>query len=151
MSDVYSRNFEVRWADLDPNGHMRHSAYTDYGAQTRVRFLSDHGFGLVEFQKLRMGPVLFREDTKFMREIRGNEQIRVTVEATGQSPNKKHFKLRHRIFREDGELACVIDCQGAWFDLVQRKVIPAPPELQTAMEQMPRAADYAEFTPQKEG
>lgn len=149
MAEVYSKTYEVRWADLDPNGHMRHSAYADYGAQTRVSFLEDHGFGIAEFQKHRLGPVLFREDTKFMREIRPNERIRVTVEATGLSPNKKHFKLRHKIYRQDGELASVIDCQGAWFDLVQRKVIPAPPGLQAAMDKMARAQDYEEFTPQK--
>ena len=149
MSDVYTRTFEVRWADLDPNGHMRHSAYADYGAQARVGFLSEHGFGLGQFTKLRIGPVLFREDLKYLREIRANETIKVSCEATGMSPNRKHWRIRHRIFRQDGELSCVIDCQGAWFDLAQRKVIPAPAELQVVMEKMPRAEDYAEFSPEK--
>jgi len=27
MSQRYAKSFEVRWADLDPNAHMRHSAY----------------------------------------------------------------------------------------------------------------------------
>jgi acyl-CoA thioester hydrolase len=147
MNAAYAKTFEVRWADLDPNAHMRHSAYTDYGAQTRVGFLAEHGFTLERFQKLRLGPVLFREDTRFLREIRANERISVTAEVTGQSPNKKHWRIRHRIFRADGELACVIDCQGAWFDLVARKVVPAPPELEAALLAMPRSADYAEFTP----
>lgn len=149
MSENYTKTFEVRWADLDPNAHMRHSAYADYGAQARVGFLSEHGFGLGQFMKLRLGPVLFREDLKYLREIRPNETIRVTCEATGMSPNRKHWRIRHRIFRQDGELACIIDCQGAWFDLVARKVIPAPPELEAAMQAMPKAEDYAEFTPQK--
>jgi acyl-CoA thioester hydrolase len=149
MSSDYAKTFEIRWADLDPNAHMRHSAYADYGAQARVGFLSEHGFGLGEFMKSRLGPVLFREDLKYLREIRPNEVIRVTCEATGMSPNRKHWRIRHRIFRQDGELACVIDCQGAWLDLVARKVIPAPPELEAAMQAMPKAEDYAEFIPQK--
>lgn len=151
MSESYTKTFEVRWADLDPNAHMRHSAYADYGAQARVGFLSEHGFGLGQFMKLRLGPVLFREDLKYLREIRPNETIKVTCEAVGVSPNRKHWRIRHRIFRQDGELACVIDCQGAWLDLTSRKVIPAPPELEAAMQAMPRSGDYAEFTPQKEG
>ncbi|HEV7164640.1 MAG TPA: acyl-CoA thioesterase [Gammaproteobacteria bacterium] len=151
MSSTYAKIFEVRWADLDPNGHVRHSAYADYGAQARVAFLAEHGFGLGQFMKLRMGPVLFREDLKYVREIRANETIRVSCEAVGISPNRKHWRIRHRVFRQDGELACIIDCQGAWFDLVNRKVIPAPAELEATFGKMPKANDYAEFTPQKEG
>jgi acyl-CoA thioester hydrolase len=150
MSEHYAKSFEVRWADLDPNAHMRHSAYADYGAQARVGFLSEHGFTLGQFMKLKLGPILFREDLKYLREIRANERISVSCEAVGVSPNRKHWKIRHRIFRQDGELACVIDCQGAWFDLVNRKVVPAPAELQAIMDKMPRSEDYAEFDPKKE-
>ena len=147
MSADYAKSFPIRWADLDPNAHMRHSAYADYGAQARVGFLSEHGFTLGQFQKLRLGPILFREDLRYFREIRPNETIRVTCEAVGISPNLKHWRIRHRIYRQDGELACTIDCQGAWFDLVNRKVVPAPAELAETMGRMPRAEDYAEFTP----
>src|SRR5215472_7928791 len=138
MSESYAKTFEVIWADLDPNAHMRHSAYADYGAQARVGFLTEHGFGLKEFHRHSIGPILFREDLKYHREIRPGERIRVTCEAVGVSPNLKHWRIRHRIYRQDGELACTIDCQGAWFDLTQRKVIPAPAELQAVMEKMPR-------------
>ena len=149
MSERYEKTFEIRWADLDPNAHMRHSAYADYGAQARVGFLSEHGFTLSQFQKLHLGPVLFREDLKYVKEIRANERIRVTCEAVGVSPNRKHWRIRHRIFRQDGELACTIDCQGAWFDLVNRKVVPASAELEAVMAKMPRSEDYAEFTPER--
>jgi acyl-CoA thioester hydrolase len=149
MSERYAKSFQVRWADLDPNAHMRHSAYADYGAQARIGFLTEHGFGLGQFMKLKLGPILFREDLKYLREIRANEEISVTCEAVGVSPNRKHWKIRHRIFRQDGELACIIDCQGAWFDLVNRKVVPAPAELVAVMEQMPKTDDYAEFTPER--
>lgn len=149
MTATYAKTFEVIWADLDPNAHMRHSAYADYGAQARVGFLTEHGFGLKEFGRDRIGPILFREDLRYLREIRPSEKITVTCEAVGISPNRKHWKIRHRIYRQDGELACVIECQGTWFDLVQRKVIAAPPALAAVMEKMPRSEDYAEFTPEK--
>ena len=150
MNGIYTKTFLIRWADLDPNGHMRHSAYADYGAETRIGFLSEYGFGLAQFMKSRIGPILFREDLRYFREIHAHETIKVTCEATGMSPNRKHWRIRHRIFRQDGELSCSIDCQGAWLDLVQRKVVPAPAELQAVMEKMPRADDYAEFEPKKE-
>jgi acyl-CoA thioester hydrolase len=151
MTATYAKTFEVIWADLDPNAHMRHSAYADYGAQARVGFLTEHGFGLKEFHQQKLGPILFREDLRYLREIRPSEKITVTCEAVGISPNRKHWKIRHRIYRQDGELACVIECQGAWFDLAQRKVIPSPDALAAVMEKMPRSEDYAAFEPKKEG
>lgn len=150
MSGIYAKTFTVRWSDLDPNGHMRHSAYADYGAQTRIGFLTEQGFGLPQFMKMRMGPILFTENLKYLREVRFNEDFQVTCEAVGLSPNRKHWRIRHRILRPDGELASVIDCQGAWLDLVQRKVVPAPAELEAVMLKMPKADDYAEFEPKKE-
>ncbi|MGH8282335.1 MAG: acyl-CoA thioesterase [Gammaproteobacteria bacterium] len=149
MTTTYSREFSVRWADLDPNGHLRHTAYMDYAAEARVGLLNDCGFTLERFQKLCIGPVLFREETQYLHEIRANERISVTAEITGLSPNGKHWRIRHRIFRANGELVCVVNVQGAWLDLVTRKVVPALAELQDAMRKAPRAEDYAEFTPQK--
>nr|WP_299046804.1 thioesterase family protein [uncultured Polaribacter sp.] len=32
-------SFNTKWSDFDPNRHMRHTAYNDYAAEVRVRFL----------------------------------------------------------------------------------------------------------------
>ncbi len=42
----FEQKITVRWADLDPNGHVRHSIYYDYGAQARIAYLQREGFGL---------------------------------------------------------------------------------------------------------
>lgn len=149
VADPYRREFQVRWADLDPNGHLRHTAYMDYAAEARVGLLNDSGFTLERFQKLRLGPVLFREETRYLHEVRANERISVTTELSGLSANGKHWRMRHRIFKADGSLACVVNVQGAWLDLATRKIVPAPAELQNAMRKVPHTQDFAEFTPQK--
>jgi acyl-CoA thioester hydrolase len=151
MSAALSQSFDIRWADLDPNGHMRHTAYMDYAAQARVGFLAADGFTMERFQKLRLGPVLLREETQYLREVRANQRITVTTEVSGLSPNRKHWRIRHRILNQDSELACLVNVQGAWLDLETRKIVPAPAELLQAMEQAPRTEDYAEFTPHKQG
>ena len=135
----------VRWADLDPNGHVRHSVFLDLGAQARVGFLEGAGFGLAEMAAARIGPVLFTETAQYRHEIRSSELVTVDVELTGISANLKHFAMRHRLIREDGEIACIIDCRGAWMDLDTRRVVPAPDALFAVLERMPRAADYAEL------
>ncbi len=149
MNTPSSKTFDILWADLDPNGHMRHTAYMDYAAQARVDFLHDCGFTLERFQHLRIGPVLLQEETRYLHEVRANERISVTTEITGLSSNGKHWRIRHRIFRAGGELVCVVSVQGAWLDLAARKVVPAPAELREAMRNASRADDYAEFTAQK--
>ncbi|HWP94618.1 MAG TPA: acyl-CoA thioesterase [Gammaproteobacteria bacterium] len=141
----YQKTFEVLWADLDPNGHLRHTAYMDYGAQTRLAFLSDHGYTLERMQAERIGPILFREDTRYLREVRPNERITVSLAVSGLSANGKHWKIRHEIRRADGELACVIDCQGAWLDLAARRVTLPPAALAEVFARMPRTPDFEEI------
>ncbi|HET7650918.1 MAG TPA: acyl-CoA thioesterase [Gammaproteobacteria bacterium] len=150
MTAAYSQTFNIRWADLDPNGHMRHTAYMDYAAQARVGFLAEAGFTMEKFHALHIGPVLFKEETQYLREVRANERITVTTELAGLSANGKHWRIRHRIFNQDNELACVVNVQGAWLDLAARKVVPAPAELRQAMQQAPRTDDYSEITPRKD-
>ncbi|MEJ7660541.1 MAG: acyl-CoA thioesterase [Hymenobacter sp.] len=57
----YSQTYSVRWAELDPNGHMRHSAYADFAADLRVNWLASLGYNVPKFAELRLGPILFRE------------------------------------------------------------------------------------------
>jgi acyl-CoA thioester hydrolase len=149
VTDPCRREIQVRWSDLDPNGHLRHTAYMDYGAQARVGFLSDCGFTLERFRKLHLGPVLFHEDTRYLREVHANECVVVTTELCGLSIDGKHWRMRNRIFKADGTLACVIDVQGAWLDTTTRKIVAPPSELQDAMRKAPHTQDYAEFSPQK--
>jgi acyl-CoA thioester hydrolase len=39
----YDLKIDLRWADLDPNFHLRHSVYYDYGAHIRFSFLHEQG------------------------------------------------------------------------------------------------------------
>lgn len=152
MSNSFYRDYDIIWANLDPNGHMRHTAYMDYGAQVRLAYLQDNGFTLAEFQKLMVGPVLFRECTDYLQEVRAGQTIRVHLELSGISENRKHWAMRHVIYRlKDGQPAdkpadkpaAIIDVRGAWFSLTERKVIPAPEMLEKIVKDIPRTEDFA--------
>jgi acyl-CoA thioester hydrolase len=145
MTTHIEREYEIRWVDLDPNGHMRHSAYLDYGAQIRLGFLAEHGLDMARMAKLGIGPVLFREEIRYTAEIRGGENIRVALELTGVSRNRRHWRMRHRILKVDGKEAAVIEVQGAWLDLRARRITEPPEEVMAMVEDMPRAADFEEF------
>ncbi|NTU80490.1 MAG: hypothetical protein HGA45_14105 [Chloroflexales bacterium] len=57
LSD-YRKTVEVRWADLDPNRHVRSTVYADYAAHARIAWMSDHGFPLeiADLIRARTGP-----------------------------------------------------------------------------------------------
>jgi acyl-CoA thioester hydrolase len=145
MSDAPTFPMEIRWADLDANGHLRHSAYLDLGAQARVTYLKSGGYSIARFHELGIGPILFTETTRYLKEIRATETVTVDVWLVGLSANDKHWALRHHIYRHDGELSCTLDCRGAWFDSRARKVIAMPEELHALMAAPPRTDDYAEI------
>ena len=94
-------SFPTRWSDFDPNNHMRHSAYNDYAAESRVRLFKKYGLSMKEFNKLNIGPVLFQENTNFMKEISMGEDITVEVLLKGISEKGERFKFLHNIYIED--------------------------------------------------
>lgn len=139
----YFKNYPIRWADLDPNGHMRHSAYNDYAAQLRLDFLLDEGFSMPRFAQLGIGPILFREDTRFLKEISPNEIIKVGAELAGLSADGSRWRIVHTIYKTDGRESAIITVDGAWLDLRQRKLTVPPPELAAAMNKLDRHSTYA--------
>ncbi len=138
----YKLTFKTRWADFDPNNHMRHSAYNDYAAETRVRYFKDCGYSLTKLHKLNLGPVLFSENTIFYREITLSEDISVSLLIKGLSENGERFKFQHKIFKQDGVLAAIIEVYGAWLDLNKRKLTLAPDQIFSNFNQLEKTEDF---------
>jgi acyl-CoA thioester hydrolase len=130
---THSQTYTVRWAELDPNGHMRHSAYADFAADQRVHWLASLGFDVKKFAELRLGPILFREETKFLKELHGGEQIKVEGRVTAGTPDGARWTIEHTIYKADGRVAATVTVDGAWLDLDRRKLAVPPPELAQAM------------------
>lgn len=144
----FSKTFEVIWADIDPNHHMRHTAYNDYAAQCRVAIFQHFGLPLEKLARLGLGPILFREETLFRKEVHLSEQITVTCEIARMRKDGSKWSIRHKIFKENGEEAAIITVDGAWLDLKQRKTGVPPEELQKIINDFPRTKDF-EWIPDK--
>ena len=128
MSEV-KYTFRVRWADLDPNGHMRHTAYNDYCAQARLMYFEDISMPFNKLNQMGYGPILFREDTRFFKEIRMNEVFEVGFCITKLRKDGSKWSFRHNIYTKDGDLSAKIEVDGAWLDLTRRKTTVPPTEL----------------------
>src|SRR5438045_9321169 len=98
-STVFSLPMALRWADLDPNGHVRHSVYYDWGAMVRVAYLEARGVGLAWMTKHAIGPVLFREEARFLREVRFGDQLQVDVRLAAASADGRKWRMQHRVLR----------------------------------------------------
>lgn len=142
MNNIYEG--KVMWSHLDANMHMRHSAYADFAAQARIVVLDRLGLDLKAFQRLKIGPILFREELTYLREVGINEHIKVSVELTKSRPDGSRWSIRHEVYREDGVKAAVIHVDGAWLDLQQRKLATLPEELVEQFNRLNKSEDYVE-------
>ncbi len=132
---------QVIWAQIDANRHMRHSAYADYGAQARSNMLKKTGLSLDMFAAAKIGPILFREELIYLREVKLDDFIKVTVEMTRYNWENSRFSFKHEIFRKDGTLCAVVNADGAWLNLETRKLTALPPEWDKFINQIPQAKD----------
>lgn len=135
---MFSRNFTIMWADLDANIHMRHSAYNDYAAQTRLLFMAEHGFGMEWFKEHNVYPVLFREETIFLKEIRGNETITIDAILIKMTDDGSRWSIMNRFYKQDGTMAAKLTVDGAWMDIVIRKLKLPPEELLLLFNKLPK-------------
>ncbi len=147
MSEVKYK-FRVRWADLDPNSHMRHTAYNDYCAQARLMYFEDISMPFHRLIKMGVGPILFREDTRFFKEIRMNEEFEVGFTLSKLRRDGFKWSIHHNIYTHDGSRSATIDVDGAWMDLKIRKTTVPPKELSDLLLGAVMSEDF-EWIPDK--
>ena len=140
--DHYIKSIEVRWADLDPNFHLRHSVYYDFGAYSRLNFFNDNGLTSEVLSEYKIGPIIFREEAVFRREIKLGDPVTIDLQLTRCRPDYSRWSIRHHIFKKRNELSAIITLDGAWINTVERKLSPAPPLGIEVFQAMPLGADF---------
>ena len=130
---------ELRWADLDPNFHLRHSVYYYYGAFCRIQFLASRHITAQFMHQQHFGPILFREECVFKKEIRLPDTITIDVKLVKARKDGSRWTMQHQIFKNDEILAAVITLDGAWIDTVKRKLAIPPQILHAVFDHAPKA------------
>lgn len=138
----FTVSFSTKWSDFDPNRHMRHTAYNDYAAEVRVRYFAKYNFSIDEFIKHNLGPILFKEETSFRKEIHIGENITVNLKLQGLSENNERWKIVHEVFNEAGKLSAIIKVYGAWVDLTKRKLRIPPKETKAMFDFAEKSEDF---------
>ncbi len=139
---MFTRDFTAGWSDMDFNAHMRNTAYLDRAADLRMMFFAEHGFPASEFARLRMGPVVMKDEVEYFREVSLLETFSMTFEMAGLSPDGSRFILRNTAIRGDGKPIARVTSTGGWLDLAARKLTAPPPGLLAVLQLVDRAADF---------
>lgn len=130
------------WADMDANAHMGNFAYLNKCVDARMSFFKHCGFPLTEFANRKIGPVVRRDEIEYFREVTLMESITVTLALGGLALDCSRFRLVNEILNSEGKLSARIRSEGGWLDLVARKLIVPPPELQAALNAISRTEDF---------
>ena len=138
----FSREVQVRWSDLDPNVHLRHSVYYDWGAFCRIAFFNEYQLSIEIMQQLQIGPILFREECVFKREIRLGDKVMIDLEIEKSKKDYSRWTIQHKIVKNDDALSAIITVDGAWLDIAKRRLAIPPPEVFEVLSQMPKGENF---------
>lgn len=137
------KHIQLRWADLDPNFHLRHSSYYDLAAQERIDILDAYGITLQLMKTEHVGPVLFKEQCEFRREIHLGTKIHIVTSLLKMKRDGSRWIIQHEFLSEEGKLHALIQVEGSWMDTVKRKLArPVPVAILEGLEKFPKTPDF---------
>lgn len=142
---MYSKEFEVRWSDLDANRHMANSAYQNFMSHTRMAYLIENGFGHQEMETYQTGPVIFTENIYYFREIHQGRPVTVTCELTGMSEDGSLFSFRHNFYDDKGRNLARGLMMGAWMNLKERRITSLHKDLLIKLSGFNKSNDFKEI------
>ena len=127
----YWKTIEVRWGDMDAQGHVNNAVYFTYCESARVELLRKIGYpgkqaGVTE------GPALVHAACDYKRQVvyPATLDIGLRVERIGE----RSFKIAYGIFFQGAqELAAAGVSVNAWMDYVAGNSVPLPAEIRSAL------------------
>ena len=134
MSDIIEKTFEVRWDDVNPNGHVRNTRYLEYASYARISYLQDASFPLSRMRQMGLGMVVLADDAEYYNEVFLGESLTVRARVVGLSADGTRWQVAHTFLHSDGKIAAILYTLGAWFDMKARMLTAPPPELKSVMD-----------------
>jgi acyl-CoA thioester hydrolase len=135
--DPFVLPIQVRWSDIDSNFHIRHSVFYDWAAMCRLNFLEARGLTATMMQRLQFGPVIFREECIFRKEIRYGDTVKIDLKLAKGKKDYSRWSIVHEIKKDNDTLCAVITIDGAWLNVAERKLFVPPAEIATIFGQIP--------------
>ncbi|MEO6452470.1 MAG: acyl-CoA thioesterase [Ginsengibacter sp.] len=141
MND-FTKSVEIRWSDLDPNFHVRHSVYYDFGAFSRLSFFSENDITPELMLQHNIGPILFREECLFKKEMHFGDKVIINIKLDKLKADFSRWTIVHEIFKNDKVPAALITVDGAWLDTKKRKLTLPPESFNTLFGLIPKTGNF---------
>jgi len=135
--EKFIKEIQQRWSDLDPNFHLRHSVYYDWGAFCRIEFFNEFHLKPQLMQQLHFGPIIFREECIFKKEIRFGDVITIDLKLVKAKRNFSRWSIQHTIKKNGDVISAILTVDGAWINTIERKLTAPPAEAEKVFSQMP--------------
>lgn len=143
---MYTKQFEIRWSDVDANRHLRNSAYIDYMSHTRMNYMLEQGLSPKELVAFNLGPVAFYEHIYYFKEVFPGQPVTVSLQLKGLSENGMFFQFEHNFYNSKGENIARCEMMGAWIDMNTRKLSGLPEKLLNVFKSFDKTDDFKVLT-----
>ncbi len=136
---IFRKKISLRWSDLDPNYHLRHSSYHYLADQHRIEILDQLGVTLQVMKEQHFGPIIFREECVFVKEIRFADEIEIDVRLSETNAEFSKWSVVHQFIDKEGLIRATLTIEGSWIDTQLRKLAtPVPQVAIDALNRIPR-------------
>ncbi|MGR6320187.1 thioesterase family protein [Micromonospora soli] len=126
MADPFRVRVTVRGYELDTQGHLNQAVYLQYSEHARWECLRAAGISQDRLIASGVGPVALEVTVKFLRELRGGDEVDVSCEFRwGEG---KTFQIVQELTRPDGGQVATVTGVGGLLDLSARRLVPNPRE-----------------------
>ena len=143
---MYTKQFEIRWSDVDANRHLRNSAYIEYMSHTRMSFMLERGMDQRHLAEYNLGPVAFYEHMYYFREFFPGKPVTVSLQLKGLSEDGMYFEFLHNFYDENGKNYARCEMMGAWIDLTERKLVGLPKKFYEIFNALEKTDDFRILT-----
>jgi len=143
---MYTKQFDIRWSDIDANKHLGNSTYIDYMSHTRMAFFTEKGIGIQPMEALGLGPIVFYEHVYYFKEILLGSPVTVSLEVAGFSDDGRFIKFEHNFYDNKGKNLAFSEMLFSWIDLKTRKLGEVPNELLQIINTFPKSDDFKILT-----
>ncbi|MCL1865523.1 MAG: thioesterase family protein [Spirochaetes bacterium] len=139
------KTFYAGWKDMDFNQHMKNTAFLEKADDIRLMFFVENGFSMSEFSRIKIGPVVFKDEVEYFKEINLLDEIKITIASGGLSDDGSRFIIRNEFYNLNGKIAARVTSYCTWLDLSERKVTVPPEKLLMVLKSLPKTDDYKDL------
>lgn len=140
--DSFTVDIQMRWADFDPNYHVRHTSYYEWGTLVRVQFFEKQGMPLESMITAGFGPVILREECVFKREIVHGDRVVVGLEVLKAKRDFSRWTIQHPVIKQGDVQAALVTIDGGFIDHHTRKLTVPHCAVIDAFNQMPKSPAF---------